>query len=163
MPAVSSLDIVVSVAFNKLYHFCLPGISLWLVSGTSSDPPPPRALILLTLPGWVLIFSTSKYMWAFFFFLTNSHFHVFSLSFTALMPPAHKGMQPYHEKGLTGGAWVAQSVKCLTPDFVSGHDLTVMRSSHMSGSVLGVEPAYDSLSPSPSAPLSPSYSLSQKK
>ena len=35
-----------------------------------------------------------------------------------------------------GGAWVAQSVKCLTLDFGSAHDLTVVRS----GSVLSVGP-----------------------
>jgi len=52
---------------------------------------------------------------------------------------------------------VAQSVKHLmvkhlTLDFGLGHDLRVMRSSPLSGSLLGVEPAWDSLSTSPSAP-----------
>ena len=36
---------------------------------------------------------------------------------------------------------MAQSVKQLTLDFGSGHDLRVVRSSPMSGSVLGAEPA----------------------
>ena len=34
------------------------------------------------------------------------------------------------------GAWVAQSVKCPSLGFSSGHDLTVLSSSPMSGSVL---------------------------
>ena len=40
---------------------------------------------------------------------------------------------------------MAQSVECLTPDFSSGHDLRVMRSSPVLGSVLGVEIPQDSL------------------
>ena len=51
--------------------------------------------------------------------------------------------------------WVAQSVECPTLGFASGHDLTVVDSS----------PAWDSLSPSPSAlpqlALALSLSLSQ--
>ena len=47
---------------------------------------------------------------------------------------------------------LAQSVKCLSLDFGSGHDLRVMRLSPALGSVLRVEPALDSLFPSPSAP-----------
>jgi len=39
------------------------------------------------------------------------------------------------------GAWVAQLVKRLTLDFGSGHDLKIMRSSPVSGSMLRVEPA----------------------
>ena len=39
------------------------------------------------------------------------------------------------------GTWVAQSVKHLTLDFGSGHDLRAMRLSHMADSWLGVEPA----------------------
>ena len=39
------------------------------------------------------------------------------------------------------GAWVAQLVKRPTLDFGSGHDLTVVQWSPMSGSVLNVEPA----------------------
>ena len=50
------------------------------------------------------------------------------------------------------GAWVAQSVKCLTLGFGRGHYLT--RSSPVSGCTLSVKPAWDSLSfslcPSPS-------------
>ena len=38
-------------------------------------------------------------------------------------------------------AWVAQSVKHLTLDFRSGHDLMDMRSSPTSGSALSMEPA----------------------
>ena len=45
------------------------------------------------------------------------------------------------------GAGVAESVKCLTVDFDSGHDLRVLRSSPMSGALLSEESA----SPSPSA------------
>ena len=43
---------------------------------------------------------------------------------------------------------MAQSFKHLILDFGSGHDLRVVRLSPASGSVLGVEPAWDSLSPS---------------
>ena len=39
------------------------------------------------------------------------------------------------------GTWVAQPVKCLTPDFGSGHDLRVVRWNPVLGSVLGMEPA----------------------
>ena len=39
------------------------------------------------------------------------------------------------------GAWVAQSVKNLTLDFGSGHDLRILRSSPMLGFVLSVESA----------------------
>lgn len=46
------------------------------------------------------------------------------------------------------GARVAQSVKCPTLDFSLGHDLRDVRS----GSMLGLEPAYNSLFPSPPAP-----------
>jgi len=47
---------------------------------------------------------------------------------------------------------VAQSVEHLTLDFGSCHDLRVVRSSPASGSALSMEPAWDSLSPFPSAP-----------
>lgn len=63
------------------------------------------------------------------------------------------------------GVWVAQLVKFPTLDFGSGHDLKVLRSSPVSGSALGGESARDSLSPSPSDPLSvpsPAFSLSNK-
>ena len=56
----------------------------------------------------------------------------------------------------------AQSVKCPTLDFGSGHDLRVVRFTPMSGSELGMEPAEDSLSPSPSA-LSLSSPLRKNK
>jgi len=39
------------------------------------------------------------------------------------------------------GTWMAQSVKCLILDFGSGQDLGVLRSSPVSSSMLGVEPA----------------------
>ena len=39
------------------------------------------------------------------------------------------------------GTWVAQSVKHLTLDFSSGHDLRVVRPSPALDSVLGMEPA----------------------
>ena len=39
------------------------------------------------------------------------------------------------------GSWVARLVECPTVDFGSGHDLRVRRSSPMSGSTLGVDPA----------------------
>ena len=44
------------------------------------------------------------------------------------------------------GAWVAQSVKHPTLNFSSAHDLIVMRPSPSSGSVLRLEPGWDSLS-----------------
>ena len=47
--------------------------------------------------------------------------------------------------------WV-QSAKCPTLDFSSGHDLRVLASSLESGSVLGMENAWSSLSPSLSTP-----------
>ena len=43
---------------------------------------------------------------------------------------------------------MAQLVKGATVDIGSGCDLAVMRSSPVLGSVLSVEPAWDSLSPS---------------
>ena len=68
------------------------------------------------------------------------------------------------------GAWVAQLVKCLTLDFSSGHDLTVCETEpHVGLCADGAEPAWDSFSPSLSAPpllmlvLSCSLSLSQNK
>ena len=44
-------------------------------------------------------------------------------------------------KNSTRGAWIAQMVKCLILDFGSGHDLRVLRSSLVSGFMLGMEPA----------------------
>ena len=61
-------------------------------------------------------------------------------------------------------AWVAQSVKCPTLDFGSGHDLVVVRSSPIWGSTLSKE-LLKILSPFPSAPplLVLLLILSQKK
>ena len=59
------------------------------------------------------------------------------------------------------GAWVFQSIECLTLDFGSGHDLTVVGLSPTWDSLLSVEPSWDSLSPPLSASLS--FSLSQNK
>ena len=63
------------------------------------------------------------------------------------------------------GTWVTQLVKRLTLDFCSGHDLTVVRFSFESGSVLGMEPDRDYLSTSLSdlPPLMYACSLSLKK
>ena len=58
------------------------------------------------------------------------------------------------QKSQFQGAWVAQSVKHLTPDFGSDHDLPVMRSSPKPGSMLSEESASDFLSVS--VPLCPS-------
>ena len=44
-------------------------------------------------------------------------------------------------QGYTRGARVAQSVKNLTPDFGSGHDLRVVGPSPVPGSALGVRGA----------------------
>ena len=56
-----------------------------------------------------------------------------------------------------GGAWVAQSVKHLTLDVDSGHDLEVRGFEPQVGLCAdSVEPAQDSLSPSLSLCLSPS-------
>ena len=49
-------------------------------------------------------------------------------------------------------AWVAQSVKHLTLDFDSGHDIMVMRTSLMSGSVLSMEPGLGFSLPTPPCP-----------
>ena len=49
------------------------------------------------------------------------------------------------------GVWVAQSVKCPTLDFSSGHDLRVVGLSPASGSKLSGESAWDSL-PLPPTP-----------
>ena len=51
---------------------------------------------------------------------------------------------PNKKKGVKG-AWVAQLVDCPTLDFCSSCDLRITRSRPMSGSVLSVEPAWDSL------------------
>ena len=52
----------------------------------------------------------------------------------------------------TQGAWMAPSVKCLTFDFGSGHDLTVCEFEPRIGFCsIRAEPAWDSLSPCLSA------------
>ena len=51
------------------------------------------------------------------------------------------GSKVHIKKTNSWGAWLAQSVKCLTLDFGSDHDLRVVRLSPASGSVLSVEPA----------------------
>ena len=61
------------------------------------------------------------------------------------------------------GTWVAQLLKHLTLDFISGHDLTVVRWNPVSGSVLGMEPAWDALCPSPACILVLSLTLTLKK
>ena len=49
---------------------------------------------------------------------------------------------------ITRGAWVAQSVKRMTLDFVSGHDLTVCEfEPHIGLCPDSVEPAWVSVSP----------------
>ena len=61
----------------------------------------------------------------------------------------------------TRGAWVAQSVKRLTLDFRSGHDLTVCEFKPQIGLCAhSIEPACDSLSPSLSLPCPHLLSLS---
>ncbi|VFV38414.1 g-protein coupled receptor 26 [Lynx pardinus] len=57
--------------------------------------------------------------------------------------------------GQSRGTRVAQSVEHLTLDFGSGHNPGVVGSSPVSGSVLSVEPAWDSLSLCPSPTLVP--------
>ena len=63
-----------------------------------------------------------------------------------------------YEEYTTGGAWVAQSVKHLTLDFASGHDLTVLEFEPYFGLCAdSTECAWDSLSLCPS----PAYALSK--
>ena len=60
------------------------------------------------------------------------------------------------------GAWAAQSVERLTLGFSSGHDCTVPGiDTRIELCAAGVEPAWDSLFPSLSAP--PPFMLSQNK
>ena len=63
------------------------------------------------------------------------------------------------------GAWVVQLVKWPTLDFILGHDIRVRSSSFALGSALDMEPAWDSLFPSPSAssPHACSHSLTKRK
>ena len=80
------------------------------------------------------------------------------------IPPPKTANKMRNCQNVSWGTRVAQLVEQPTLDFTSGHDLTVMRSSPTSGSVLSVEPACDSLSPSLSAPppLLLCLSLSQR-
>ena len=59
------------------------------------------------------------------------------------------------------GAWVAQSVECPTLDFSSAHGFMVMGWSPMSGFVLNMEPAWDSVSLSAPPVLTCVLSLSK--
>ena len=63
------------------------------------------------------------------------------------------------------GTWMVQSVKCLTLDFGSGHDLTIVGLSPALGSALSMEPAWNSLSLSLSLslPLLDLRAVSQNK
>ena len=61
------------------------------------------------------------------------------------------------------GARAAQLVKRRTPDFASGHDLTVMGSSPASGSMLTAQSLLRILSPPASRSLPHSCALSQNK
>ena len=56
-------------------------------------------------------------------------------------PIKRQRLSVWIEKKDSWGAWVAQSVKCPTLDFGSGHYLRILRSSPTLDSVLGVEPA----------------------
>ena len=59
-----------------------------------------------------------------------------------------------------GGAWEAQSVKHLTLDFSSGHDLMVREIElHIRLRAVSMEPAWDSLPLSLSLPCTSAFSL----
>ena len=61
------------------------------------------------------------------------------------------------------GAWVVQSIKRLTLDFGSGHDLTDHEFKPRVGfTAVDTEPALDPLSPSLSAPPALAFSLGNK-
>ena len=64
--------------------------------------------------------------------------------------------------GLIRSTWVAPFVRCLTLDSGPGHDLRMVRSTPVSRSSLGVDPAWDSLSPSFPPLLARSLSKSNK-
>ena len=71
---------------------------------------------------------------------------------------------PLKLRGVRRGAWVAQSVKCLTLGFGSGHDLAVRGFEPCNGLCAdSMEPARDSLSCCLSLALPDLYSLSQNK
>ena len=66
--------------------------------------------------------------------------------------------------GKTRGTWVAQSVEHLTLDLGSGHDLTICGiEPHVGLCADSMEPTWDSVSPSLSAPPLLVLSLSKKK
>ena len=69
--------------------------------------------------------------------------------------------QDIFNKDKEWSAWVAQLIKCLTPDFGSGHDLVVRGLSPVSGSVLTAESLLGIVSLS--LPLPCLLSLSQNK
>lgn len=73
--------------------------------------------------------------------------NIVSLSFTITHQEISWGHNKHSlvQKYLFGGTWVAQ---CPTCDFSSGHDLTVLRSSPVMGSLL----KWESACPSPSVP-----------
>ena len=79
------------------------------------------------------------------------------MTYRDLLVPSVQETDTSNNVDISWGTWVAQLVKHPTLDFGSGHDLRVMRLSRVSGSVLGVEPAYDFLSPFPSAPPCPAH------
>ena len=58
---------------------------------------------------------------------------------------------------------MAQFIEHPTLDFGSGHDLRVVRLNLLLGSMLSMEPAWDSLSPSLCAPYLHLLSLQKKK
>ena len=75
-------------------------------------------------------------------------------------------MRDWHEKPADGGAWVAQSVEQPTLGLGSGHALSVRDfEPHVTWGLCAdsAEPAWDSLSPSLSAPPLLSLFLSQKQ
>ena len=71
-----------------------------------------------------------------------------------------------YENETSKGAWMAQTVKCPALDLSSGHDRTICEfKPHVRLCTDGVEPAWDSASPSlcPSPACALSLSLSRNK
>ena len=66
-----------------------------------------------------------------------------------ILDQSEKALKNFHSEG----TWVPPSVKCPMLDFGSVHDLRVIRLSPTLGSMLSVEPAWNS--PSPPSPLHP--------
>ena len=82
------------------------------------------------------------------YLLDAAHHEHSHTQFSAVMVLCNKqpqitGCGRQHSKNVPSrfpwGAWMAQSVECLTFDFGSGHDLRVMRSSPVLGSMLSKE------------------------